>query len=136
MLLLSLAIAVVIIAIVLIIAITLIMSLKNHHRQKLTVLSNQLKSISQQTDILRSEVTELRAGLLSVGKRVLKVEVQNKDFVQQQESKKYDDPDAKIYSRAVKMIALGADLEEVMRECELPKAEAELLFSLHKTKGA
>jgi len=34
------------------------------------------------------------------------------------------------------MVELGADLEEVIRECELPRAEAELLFSLHKKKGA
>ena len=41
-------------------------------------------------------------------------------------------PDAKIYSRAVKMIELGADIDEIMRECEIPKAEADLLLSLHQ----
>ena len=75
-------------------------------------------------------------GLLSIGKRVLEVEQQNEELTQQQAAQKYDDPDAKIYSRAVKMVELGADLEEVIRECELPRAEAELLFSLHKQKGA
>ncbi|WP_432453598.1 DUF2802 domain-containing protein [Agarivorans sp. QJM3NY_29] len=46
------------------------------------------------------------------------------------------DPDSKLYTRAVKLVELGADLEEVMRECELPKAEAELLLSLrNKMKG-
>ncbi|MGY5449865.1 DUF2802 domain-containing protein [Agarivorans sp. MS3-6] len=46
------------------------------------------------------------------------------------------DPDSKLYTRAVKLVELGADLEEVMRECELPKAEAELLLSLrNKIKG-
>ena len=39
------------------------------------------------------------------------------------------DPENRLYSRAVKMIALGADLQELMSECELPKAEAELLKS-------
>ena len=33
------------------------------------------------------------------------------------------------------MIELGADIEEVMRECELPRAEAELLFTLHQKEG-
>ena len=33
-------------------------------------------------------------------------------------------------------VELGADLEEIIRECELPRAEAELLMSLHKQKGA
>ncbi|WP_372763063.1 DUF2802 domain-containing protein, partial [Pseudoalteromonas sp.] len=69
------------------------------------------------------------------GKRVLDIEQQCEELVQQQAAQKYDDPDAKIYSRAVKMVELGADLNEVIRECELPRAEAELLFSLHKQKG-
>ena len=30
------------------------------------------------------------------------------------------------------MVELGADLDEVMSECELPQAEAELLISLRK----
>jgi regulator of replication initiation timing len=112
------------------------MALKNKHTRELSAVTQQLKESSQQTHILRSEISELRTGLLSIGKRVLDVEQQNQDLVQQQAAQKYDDPDAKIYSRAVKMVGLGADLDEVIRECELPRAEAELLFSLHKKKGA
>jgi len=41
-------------------------------------------------------------------------------------------PENKLYSRAVKMVELGAGIEEIMQECELPEAEAELLLSLHK----
>ena len=37
--------------------------------------------------------------------------------------------------RAAKMVELGADLDEVMNECELPKAEAELLISLRKGRS-
>ena len=44
-------------------------------------------------------------------------------------------PENKLYSRAVKMVELGADLHEIMTECELPKAEAELLISLHRHKN-
>ena len=42
------------------------------------------------------------------------------------------DPERRLYSRAAKMVELGADLDEVMSECELPQAEAELLISLRK----
>ena len=34
-----------------------------------------------------------------------------------------------------KMVELGADLDEVMSECELPQAEAELLISLRKGRS-
>lgn len=50
---------------------------------------------------------------------------------QEQQRLKALEPENRLYSRAVKMIALGADVQEVMSECELPKAEADLLFSLH-----
>ncbi|MBB1351114.1 MULTISPECIES: DUF2802 domain-containing protein [unclassified Pseudoalteromonas] len=118
------------------ISLALIIALKNKHANEINAVSQQLKDSSEQTHILRSEISEIRTGLLSIGKRVLEVEQQNQDLIQQQAAQKYDDPDAKIYSRAVKMVELGADLDEVIRECELPRAEAELLFSLHKQKGA
>lgn len=118
------------------ISLALIIALKNKHANEINAVSQQLKDSSEQTHILRSEISEIRTGLLSIGKRVLEVEQQNQDLMQQQAAQKYDDPDAKIYSRAVKMVELGADLDEVIHECELPRAEAELLFSLHKQKGA
>lgn len=114
----------------------LIVMFKKRYASELGAQLQQVKDSSEQINILRSEVSELRTGLLSIGKRVLEVEQQNQELIQQQAAHKYDDPDAKIYSRAVKMVELGADLDEVIRECELPRAEAELLFSLHKQKGA
>lgn len=41
-------------------------------------------------------------------------------------------PQDKLYSRASKLAALGADVEEIMRECELPQAEVEMLLSVYK----
>jgi hypothetical protein len=133
MLLLSIAISALAIGVI---SLALIAALKSKQATELDSAMQQLKDTSEQTHILRSEVSELRTGLLSIGKRVLEVEQQNQELVLQQAAQKYDDPDAKIYSRAVKMVGLGADLDEVIRECELPRAEAELLFSLHKQKGA
>jgi len=40
------------------------------------------------------------------------------------------DNDGRLYSRASKMVKLGADINELIEECELPKAEAELMMSL------
>lgn len=41
------------------------------------------------------------------------------------------EPESKMYNRAVKMVKAGASINEVMMECELPRPEAELLFSIH-----
>lgn len=45
------------------------------------------------------------------------------------------DPGQKLYQQAAKLVTRGASIEELMQECDLPQAEAELLMSLHK-KGA
>lgn len=44
-------------------------------------------------------------------------------------------PEDKLYSRALKLVALGADIEEVMSECEIPRAEAEMLLAVHRQKA-
>lgn len=43
-------------------------------------------------------------------------------------------PEDKLYSRASKLVELGADIEEIMRECDIPKAEAEMLISIHRNR--
>ena len=47
---------------------------------------------------------------------------------------KEQQPQDKLYSRAYKLAALGADIEEIMAECELPRAEAEMLLSVYHQK--
>lgn len=47
------------------------------------------------------------------------------------EKLKHEQPEDKLYRRALKMVELGADIDEIITECELPRAEAELLFSIH-----
>ena len=42
------------------------------------------------------------------------------------------DPGAKLYQRAAKLIADGATVEDIMQECDLPRAEAELLVAMRK----
>jgi flagellar motility protein MotE (MotC chaperone) len=47
---------------------------------------------------------------------------------------KNQQPQDKLYSRAFKLVELGADIDEVVRECDIPRAEAEMLMSVHKNK--
>jgi predicted nucleic acid-binding Zn-ribbon protein len=105
-------------------------------------LEQQLDYQAQQLQQSRHELEELRAGVIGVGQRVLQMDnrqLQLAEHVQalndKQQALELTDPDAKIYSRAMKMVQLGAGLDEIMQECELPRAEAELLFNLHQTKS-
>jgi ElaB/YqjD/DUF883 family membrane-anchored ribosome-binding protein len=55
---------------------------------------------------------------------------QQKKLLQWQDSHGQD----KFYNRAFKLAAKGASLEEIMNECELPRAEVEMLLSVHQSR--
>ncbi|WP_105190501.1 DUF2802 domain-containing protein [Pseudoalteromonas sp. T1lg48] len=101
------------------------------HQRMLSQLT-QAQQGQEQNQILRAEIAEVRTAVENIASHVQHLQGRTEELAQQQHSFKEADPQAKLYSRAVKMIELGAPLEEVMRECELPLAEAELLFSLHQ----
>lgn len=115
------------------------------HAQQRTELEKRLEFSAQQLQQSQHEVEELRAGIIGVGQRVLQLDAALNQLSSQvssalqelsdkQQALALSDPESKIYSRAMKMVQLGADLEEIMRECELPRAEAELLYNLHQAK--
>ena len=115
-------------------------------QQHQSQLEQRLEYSAHQLAQSQLELQELRSGLIGVGQRVLQLEaalgqvsdnlsLSVKQLEEKQQAMELTDPESKIYSRAMKMVQLGADLDEIMRECELPRAEAELLFNLHQAKS-
>nr|WP_283105682.1 DUF2802 domain-containing protein [Shewanella kaireitica] len=101
-------------------------------RAKVEALTLLVKDGDKQREAVKRELQELRSGTIGVGRRVLELEKK----LQQQDAKleetNQQDPQARLYSRAMKMVDLGAGIDELIQECELPKAEAELLIRLHR----
>ena len=111
------------------------MQLLREHQQTLTTMK-----------AVQIELDELRGGLIGVGQRVLQLETawqrsqqdlqmvanEIEQISEHQQKMQLFDPESKLYNRAMKMVQLGAGLEEIMLECELPRAEAELLLNLHR----
>ncbi|ABV86714.1 DUF2802 domain-containing protein [Shewanella pealeana] len=100
-------------------------------RAKVDALTVLVKESDKQREAVKRELQELRSGTIGVGRRMLELE---KKLAQQDakfEESSQQDPQARLYSRAMKMVALGAGVAELIEECELPKAEAELLIRLH-----
>jgi len=44
-------------------------------------------------------------------------------------------PEDKLYSRAFKLVELGAPIDEIIQECDIPRAEAEILLSIHQKQA-
>lgn len=100
-------------------------------QKKMLALEQIIKELVRSRDNLNKQVNELHVGSVGLGKKVFSLNTTIRDSLERQQELVSHDPDSKLYTRAVKMVELGADLEEVMRECDLPRAEAELLLNLH-----
>lgn len=99
-------------------------SLKKIHQD----MHANITDISQTHNSTRKQVEEILTGNLGVIKKLNSLSEELVSLKDKQNELSLKDPENKLYSRAKKMIELGADINEVIRECEIPLAEAELLF--------
>ncbi|MBM7072083.1 DUF2802 domain-containing protein [Shewanella sp. OPT22] len=103
-------------------------------RSKVDALTTLVKDTEKQRDIFKKELQELRNGTIGVGRRVIELEKKLKQYEARLDEAEQEEPQSRMYTRAMKMVSLGADIKEIVAECELPRAEAELLIRLHGAK--
>lgn len=123
-----------------------------YSRKQLTLLRQKLQQHQQQQTMFDKQLTELREQIatghtqlhrqqnkfLEYAQQLQAVTTQQQQMVtalhnqQQQLDKQQEQPQNPLYQRASKLAADGATIEDLMQECELPRAEAELLINLHK----
>ena len=101
--------------------------------QQLQQLHQSRNELMHQQSQLQEAVHELRTGTLGVGNKVKELMGQLQQTQHKQMEMESADPGSKLYTRAAKLVEQGYSIEELMQECELPRAEAELLFNLHKS---
>ena len=94
-----------------------------------------VKELIKTRDSSKKKFGELQSVSLGTGQKLIELERKLVSLNEVQQEMSVQTPENKLYSRAVKMVELGAGIEEIMQECELPKAEAELLLSLHKHRS-
>jgi len=86
--------------------------------------NKNIQEISQQQKNITSTIKTSEHKLQLVDKEL--VSIKNElDLLSNQQ------PGDKLYSRALKLAALGADAEEISQNCEIPLAEAEMLLAVH-----
>ncbi len=114
----------------------------NMEMQSLSLLVNELQALNhkfqQEFDVMTESSDQLAAENAQVSKR-LEHRIKNLQhqaieqqqlLTQWQESQGQD----KFYNRAFKLAAKGADIEEIVSECELPRAEVEMLLSVYQQR--
>lgn len=109
--------------------------LRASYETKFAAIETVLKNSRQQNESLSKQLNELRAGTMGMSQKMMELNRQLEVVSDRQIDLSMQDADGRLYSRASKMAELGADLHELMRECDLPKAEAELLMRLQQTRS-
>lgn len=140
--------------IVLLIAIVLSVRLSRIHRlvslekQANIKLYEKSQKIQKQHEELLNELMMATRG---ISEKVITLQnIESPDFIDKEDfndlkeqvvemaskmqSLESSDPTSRLYSTASKLVASGATIEEIMDECDLPRAEAELMMNLH-SKG-
>jgi predicted nucleic acid-binding Zn-ribbon protein len=116
---------------------TLFFVLNKRHKTQLETIvaqSDTLSVISKKVINLSEEIHEIRSGNYGVIKRVKDLVQQVDNLQSAQQNFVEQDSQSRFYSKGAKLISQGASLEDVMRECDMPVAEAELLFNLHNNQ--
>jgi hypothetical protein len=103
-----------------------------HLVEQLAQVQAQQAGLHQQILINQQEIHEVRSGAMGVGDKVKGLVKLIKQTEAKQELLATQDPQSRLYNQAAKLVASGSSIEDVMRECDMPKAEAELVFNLHK----
>lgn len=106
--------------------------LKNTHNLLLKDLSKSRDSLKKRIVELSTSNVNLGGAIQGVASELQQTRFQHDELKEEMYSQEVQDPDSRFYTRAVKLVELGASLDEIMRECELPRAEAELLLNFHK----
>jgi uncharacterized membrane protein YhiD involved in acid resistance len=91
-----------------------------------------IKSLLVQQETAKKQFTEIHSGAIGLGKKLQQLDLEVKKTQENQVNLVASSPENKLYTRAMKMVELGASIDELMSECELPRAEAELLLNLHR----
>ena len=92
----------------------------------------QLRHAEKEAQKLNKQLLEVRSVVVGLGQKVTEQQDVIQHFNERIRELEHADTDGRLYSRASKMVQLGADINELIEECELPKAEAELMLSLQK----
>lgn len=100
--------------------------------KKTRALEVLLKSALANNELFKQQFVELHSGSIGMGKKIQQLEALVRKTQENQQNMVAQAPQNRLYTRAAKMVELGATMEELMAECELPRAEAELLVNLHK----
>ena len=108
-------------------------SLKAGQKQHSELL-NELKMVTQGMSQKLTQMESKEPTDMATKSELTLLSEQLQRFEAKLQGLESQDPTSRLYTKASKLVASGASVEEIMQECDLPRAEAELVMSLHARK--
>lgn len=119
------------VAVIFVLVIFVILNRKNTQlAAQLTHAKMQHQQLQDEQQKLNKQFVEFRTASINMGQKVADMTQLSQHLDERLNELENTDVDSRLYSRANKLVQLGAGINELMEECELPKAEAELMLSL------
>lgn len=98
-------------------------------------ITEQLQQQVEKTQRADEQLLEQDQVTKQLEHRIKVLQEQHQELQQYVQSIENQQPEDKLYSRASKLVALGADVDEIVRECDIPLAEAQMLIAVHQKKS-
>lgn len=98
---------------------------------KVSLIEDQLAQLHQQVDDHYGENTQVSKQLEH---RINTVKQDISSLQSHLQTMEQQTPEDKFYSRALKLAQRGADVDDIVQECDIPRAEAEMLLAVHQRK--
>ena len=99
-----------------------------------SVLADQQKLIEKESGKFATQGLETAQVIKQMEYRFKMLQEQMISQKESLEQYQNQEPEDKLYTRALKLVELGADIDEIMKSCDIPRAEAEMLMAVHQKK--
>ncbi|WP_417223818.1 DUF2802 domain-containing protein [Amphritea sp.] len=98
-------------------------------RRKLQQHQRQYEAL---INVLRNEIQALTSSSIGMGHRLMDVENQLNITAEKQQELANRDPGVLAYNQAARLMEMGADVDDLVKNCGIGRPEAELMALLHK----
>lgn len=104
-----------------------------HAQKKLQQHQRQYEAL---INVLRNEIQALTSSSIGMGHRLMDVENQLNITAEKQQEMANRDPGVLAYNQAARLMEMGADVDDLVKNCGIGRPEAELMALLHKEVAA
>lgn len=91
------------------------------------------RALIQQQGLITEACSDAKgatASLTAVADRLTELEAKQGEIISKQTEFEHREESSPLYTHAARLVDSGATIDDLMQECDLPRAEAELLISL------